>query len=203
MFDAGTGNADRINLLKGIITNQRLGHLPGNHHHRHRVHIGRRNTGHRIGGTRPRGHQHHAGLAGGAGIAVGRMRRRLLMTNQHMLNLVLPVERIIDMQHRAAGIPEDMGHPFITQTADYNFRTSEFHGTYLPPGSIPRRQYQYQTKEPFIVIRMRDKKQAFMKKARKLSKFRSGHKDSAQLSGSLLYSPADHRTLREEESCPI
>ena len=52
VFDARAGDANRINLLKGIIADQCRGHLTGDHHHRYRIHIGCRNTRDRIGGPR-------------------------------------------------------------------------------------------------------------------------------------------------------
>ena len=51
----------------------------GKGHHGPRVHIGGCNAGDPIGGTRDAGGQHHAGAAGGAGVAVRCMGCALLV----------------------------------------------------------------------------------------------------------------------------
>ena len=65
-------------------------------------------SGDRIGGAGTRGHQHDAGLAGRARIALGRVDRALLVADQHVDELVVLEERIVDRQHRAARIAEDV-----------------------------------------------------------------------------------------------
>ena len=69
--------------------------------------------GHRVGRARPRGDEHRADLAGRARIAFGGMHGALLVPHQDVLHLVLVEERVIDRQHRAAGIAEKMLDPLI------------------------------------------------------------------------------------------
>ncbi len=113
MLDAGSGDADRIHFLKGIIADQRGGHLAGDDHHRNGVHIGRGDTGDRIGDARAGSDQHRAGFAGGAGIAVGGVGGGLFVAHQHMFDIILDVDGIIDMQHRAAGIAKQVFDAFL------------------------------------------------------------------------------------------
>ena len=40
VLGAGPGDADDINLLEGIVADQRRGHLAGQHHHRDGIHVG-------------------------------------------------------------------------------------------------------------------------------------------------------------------
>ena len=98
MLGAGPGNADNIRLLKGIIADEHGGHLPGEDNDGNGVHIGRSNTGHGIGCAGTRGHQAHAHITGGAGIAVCGMHCCLLMAHQDVLQLGL-VEIIVDVKH--------------------------------------------------------------------------------------------------------
>ena len=49
----------------------RRGYVAGEGHHGHRVHIGRGNAGDQVGGAGAAGGKDHAGLARGAGVAVG------------------------------------------------------------------------------------------------------------------------------------
>ena len=51
----------------------------------------------------PRGHQHHAGLAGGTGIALGGVAGALLVAHQDVLDVALLENLVIDRQHRAPG----------------------------------------------------------------------------------------------------
>jgi hypothetical protein len=60
-----------------------------------------------------RRHQHHAGLAGGARIALGGVARALLVPHQDVLDLALLENLVIDRKHRAAGIAKEVLHAVI------------------------------------------------------------------------------------------
>ena len=98
------------------------------HDHRDRIHQRIGEAGDRIGRARPRGHQHHADLAGRARIALGHVRRALLVPHQDVLHLVLLEHRIVDRQRRAAGIAEDVLDPLIGQRLDHHFRAGHLLG---------------------------------------------------------------------------
>ncbi len=59
------------------------------------------------------------------------MRGALLVSNQHVLDLFLLEELVVDVEHRAARIAEDVFHAFLLQTTDDDFRTGELHGITL------------------------------------------------------------------------
>ena len=63
----------------------------------------------------PRGDQDHAHLAGRSGVTFGHVHRAALLADQHMAHRVLREHRIVDRQHRAAGISEDRVHTLIDQ----------------------------------------------------------------------------------------
>jgi hypothetical protein len=84
------------------------------------------------------GHQRHAHIAGGAGIAVGGMHGGLLVAHQHVLNGVLLVERVVDVEHRAAGIAPDVLHAFGLQGLDEDFGTHELSGNACGMRSRPK-----------------------------------------------------------------
>ncbi len=81
-----TGNPHHVALLEGIVADKRGGYLPREDHQRNRVHIGCRNASDGVRRPRPRGHQHHADLPGRPRQAIRHMHRRLLVTNQHMID---------------------------------------------------------------------------------------------------------------------
>ncbi len=113
---------DHVGLLEGVVADPVGAHLAGQHHHGNGVHEGGGNAGDGIGRAGAGGHQHHAGLAGGAGIAVRGMRGGLLVAHQNVIDFVLLEQRVIDVQYRAPGIPEDVLHSLVLQSADHHFR---------------------------------------------------------------------------------
>ncbi len=132
VLDAGTGNADRIDFLEGVVADQGGGNLTGDDHHGNGVHIGGGNAGHRIGRARAGGHQHHTGFTGGTGVTIRGMGCSLLMADQNMFDLFLLVEGVVYMQDGATRIAEEVFDTFILEKTRYNFGTGQFHRESLP-----------------------------------------------------------------------
>ena len=118
VLGAGPGDADGVAFLERVVADQVGRHLPGDADQRDRIHqrVGQRR--HHVGGARARGHQHHARLAGGARIAFGGVAGALLVPHQDVLDVALLENLVIDRQHRAAGIAEDVLDAMIDQRAD-------------------------------------------------------------------------------------
>ncbi len=117
------GDANRIALLESILADVEGRHLPGEYHHRDRIHVGRGDAGHGIGRTGARGHQRDADLAGSPGITVGRVNASLLVANQNMLDLILLEQLVVNVQNRPAGVAEHVVDLFFLQAPDYNLST--------------------------------------------------------------------------------
>ena len=122
VLDDRARDADGVALLEGVEADRRRRHLPGDDHHRDRVHVGRGDAGHGIGDARARGDQRDADVAGGARIAVGGVHGGLLVAHQHVLDGVLLVQRVVDVEHRAAGVAPEVLDAFGLQAADEDFR---------------------------------------------------------------------------------
>ena len=60
------------------------------------------------------------GLAGGAGVALGGVGRALLVAHQDVVQPRLVEQRVVDRQHRAAGIAEQVGDALVDQGADHD-----------------------------------------------------------------------------------
>ena len=110
-----SGDADGVALLEGVGADQVGGHLAGEDHERHRVHQRIDDAGHRIGGPGAGSDEHHARLARGPRIALGRMHRALLVAHEHVAQPRLMVQRVVDRQDRAAGIAEQRLDALIDQ----------------------------------------------------------------------------------------
>ena len=121
MLGRGAGDADRVAFLEGVGADQMAGHLAGDDDERDRIHQRVDHAGYGIGGAGAGGDEHHADLAGRAGIAFGRMRRTLLVPNQDVLQLVLLEQRIIDREHRAARIAENGVDTLVEQRPNDDF----------------------------------------------------------------------------------
>ena len=122
-----TRDPNRINFLKRVVADEMRRHLAGKHHHRNGIHIRRRDASHRIGRARAGGHKHHTRTAGRARIAVRRVRRTLLVAHQNMLHFVLFIKRVVNVEHRPAGIPEHILDTFVGQASHNDFGTGQFH----------------------------------------------------------------------------
>ena len=132
VLDARPGNADRVDFLKRVVADQRRGHLPGEHHQWDGIHVGVGDAGNGVGDAGAGGDQHHAGFAAGAGVTFGGVDGGLFVTDQHMLDMVLGVQGVIDVQHGAARITEHAFDAFFLQATDENFSTrDEFHNRSL------------------------------------------------------------------------
>ena len=101
------GDAGGVGLLEGVIADQMRRHLAGQADQRNAVHQRVHQTGHGVGRPRAGGDQHHAHLAGAAGIALGGVHRRLLVPDEDVADLVLLEDRVINRQDGAARIAEN------------------------------------------------------------------------------------------------
>ena len=127
----GHGDALDISLLKGILAQHGRAHIARKRHHGHTVHIGGGNARYQIGSARAAGGQHHTGFAGGAGVSVGRMAGALLVGRHHMVDAMLvAVQFIIQIQHRAAGIAEQCVHALLCQHLHKYLRAIQDHGNF-------------------------------------------------------------------------
>ncbi len=132
-------------LLKGIRSHQTLRHVSGDKDHGRRIHICRRNRRHQIGRAGAARGDAHARLSAGAGIAVRRVTRVLLMRCQHMLNSVLTlIKFIINGQNRAAGKTKHRADVLLNQAFNQNRRSVEFH---LIPSLLRKSK-----KQPFTLL---------------------------------------------------
>ncbi len=61
-----------------------------------------------------------------ARVAIRGMDRSLLVAHQDVLELLLLVELVVDVQHRAAGIAPDVFDAFFGECVTENFRTDDF-----------------------------------------------------------------------------
>ena len=148
MLDARARNADGIAFLKRVFADGVGGHLPGNHHQRNRIGIGRGDAGNRIGHAGAGCDQRHAHFIGRARVAVGGMQRALLVTHEDMLDLILLEQLVINKQHRAARITEHVFDSFFLQAAHNNFCTRQLHGKRNPENNNRIKRNQSTTQSP-------------------------------------------------------
>ena len=106
VLDHGHGDADDVGLLEAVGADDAAWHLTGDDHERHAVHIGGGDAGDRVGGARAGGNDDHADVARCARIAIGLVHRALLMTGEHMMQLLAVVERVVDLDGLTARVAE-------------------------------------------------------------------------------------------------
>ena len=102
----GQGYAGNIGFLKGIAADGGAGHLSGDCHQGHGVHLGRGDSSNEICGPGAAGGRADANAARGAGVAVCGHGGGLLVPHQHVAQLRIPGHGAIQWQHRSAREPE-------------------------------------------------------------------------------------------------
>ena len=118
VLDHRARDADRVALLERVEADRRRRHLAGDDDHRDRVHVGRRDAGDGVGDAGPGGDERDADLAGRPRVAVGGVHRRLLVADQHVLDRVLLVERVVDVEDRAARVAPEVADVLCLQAAN-------------------------------------------------------------------------------------
>ncbi len=113
------GDAGDVGFLKRVGPDQLAADLSGDADDRRAVHHRRGDAGDHVGGARSRGRDRHADAAARPRVAVGHMRRALLVANQDVPNRKLQ-HRVIRGENRPAGIAEHVGHPFTHQAFPEN-----------------------------------------------------------------------------------
>ncbi len=101
------GDAVDVDLLEGVLADERRRHVAGDGHHRHRVEEGRPDPGHEVGGTRAGGAHAHADAAGDPGVAVRGVRAALLVADEDVAQLGVVAEDVVQRQDHAARIAEE------------------------------------------------------------------------------------------------
>ena len=122
------GDAENIGFLKGVGPDGRAGDLPGDHHHRHGIHLGRGDARHQVGGPWTRGSETDTHLAGGPCVGISGMGSRLLVAHQDVLHpafALSDVQGVIYRQDRPARVTEDRVHPMSPQRIHQGFRAAD------------------------------------------------------------------------------
>ena len=132
VLHAGPCDSHAIDFLERVHPDGVGGHLSGYHHEGNGVHVGGGDSGDRVGGARPGSHQHHSGLAGGAGVAVRHVSRALLVAHQDVLDVVLLVDGVVDVKHGAARIAEQEFDALVLEKLEHDFRSGKVHLDFSP-----------------------------------------------------------------------
>ena len=100
-------DAGDVDLLERVLADQGAGHVAGDRDHRHRVELRRRDRGHEVRRARAAGAHAHADPAARAGIPVGRVAAALLVADEHVADLGVVAEDVVDREDDAARIAEE------------------------------------------------------------------------------------------------
>ncbi|MNC47532.1 hypothetical protein D3C75_965970 [compost metagenome] len=126
MFRYRHGYACDIRFLESVCSNQAGEDIPGNNHEGNRVHKSCSDSGNKIGCSGTGGCDANSRFAACSGITVSSVNRALLMTGQNMFEIIEPVKRIVNIQHRSARVSEYSVHTFQNQTAQQDFGTCNY-----------------------------------------------------------------------------
>ena len=116
----GQGDAGDVGLLEGVRPDGGAPDLAGYDDHRDGIHLRGGDAGDEVGGARTGRRPGDAGASGDSGVAVGGVRRALLVANQYMAQLRVLRQYLVQGQYRPAGETENDVHAFPYQGfADY------------------------------------------------------------------------------------
>ena len=123
VLGAGARDAEGVGFLEGVAADEFAGDLAGDGDDRNGVHHGVDQAGGQVGGAGAGGGAADADLAGGARVAFGGEGGVLLVTHQHVADLVV-VEDVVEGKGDAAGIAEDAIDAFAGQAFGEHFRAA-------------------------------------------------------------------------------
>ena len=127
VFGDGQGNAGNVGFLESVPSDGRTGHLPGNRHHRNRVHHRPGNSRNQVGGPGAGSCGTDANLARGASVAVGSHGRRLLVAHQNVAQLGIAAQRPVEGQDGAPGQSKNDIDSFFEEAFTNYFGAGQFH----------------------------------------------------------------------------
>ena len=119
-------DAGDVGFLKRVGSDQLAADLTGDADDRRAVHHRRRDAGDHVGRPRTRGGDGDADLAARARVAVGHVRRALLVADEHVANRILQ-HGVVRGQDRAAGIAEHVLDVQVRERLAEYFGASELH----------------------------------------------------------------------------
>ena len=115
VFGDASGNANDIDLLESVVSDEVSGYLTGEAHERHAVIVCGGKTCHQVGGSRAAGHQTDADFSCGPGVGVSLVHQSLLVAGKDDVDPALFVKFIADINGTGARIAEKGIHPFLLQ----------------------------------------------------------------------------------------
>ena len=121
MLGAGARDAEGVGFLEGVAADELAGDLAGERDDGDGIHHGIDQAGDQVGCAWAGGGAADAHPAGGARVAFRGEAGIFLVAHQHMAYVVV-VDRIVQGQGDAAGIPEEAVHAFPRQTFQQHFR---------------------------------------------------------------------------------
>ena len=134
-------DAGDVRFLERIGADKLAAHLAGDADDGRAVHHRRRDARHHVRRARSRRRNRDADPAARARIAVGHVRRALLVADEHVADRIIE-HRVIRRKDGAARIPEDVGHTLANETFPNDLRSCAFHccpHSFSPRGAPPPR----------------------------------------------------------------
>ena len=116
-------DAGDVHFLKGIGAEHLGGNLAGDGDDGHGVKHGGGDAGDEVRRAGSAGRHAYADASGCAGVAIGHVRRALLVPHQHVPDGKL-TQRVVDGQDGAAGITEDFADAFSFERCPHDLRAS-------------------------------------------------------------------------------
>ena len=127
MLGYGQRDAGDVDFLKRVGAEHLAGDIAGDADDGNGVEHGGGDAGDEIGGAGAAGGDGHADLARGARVAVGHVRRALLVAHEHVMDGEL-AQRVVGGQDGAAGIAEDVRDALAHQRGPEDFSAGEAGG---------------------------------------------------------------------------
>ena len=113
-------DADRVAFLEGVVADEMGRHLAGDADDRDRIHQRVGQAGDGVGGAGTGGDENDADLAGRAGVAFGGVNGALLVADENVLEAILLKQLIVDRQHGAARIAENVLNALIGESLKHH-----------------------------------------------------------------------------------